>query len=320
MASVEICMNGNGELVTAHVDDLSDIFRDPGSFAWIDVGADEPESLRKLGAQLGIHQLAIESALDDQSRARVQLYDDLVFLEFFGLRRVDDELLADSIGLMAGAQYLITVRRHHAPDLEAIKTRWTNMRRNHFGIANGEGETGVQGASTAGTPPSVKLLYAILDELVDGYFIQVDWLGDLIEDLEERVIEEEMRSPQVEIQAIRTRLLRVRRLIAPEQEVLNTLLRRDVPIVPEGMIPYFADVHDHLLRIHDWMETYRDQLSSIVELQLSLQSNRLDRTMRTLTASSIILMTCSLIAGIYGMNFKHMPELDWREDTLRRYL
>jgi magnesium transporter len=84
-----------------------------------------------------------------------------------------------------------------------------------------------------------------------------------------------------------------------------------VPIVDESMVPYFADVHGHLLRIHDWLETYRDQVSSLVDLQISLQSHRLNETMRTLTAWSIILMACGLIAGIYGMNFAHMPELRW---------
>lgn len=304
-------MDHNGDIVNASLDDVPEILAHPEGFAWIDVDADDEATLKSLRGLLGIHQLAIESALDEQTRARIMLYDDLIYLEFFGLRRVGDDLVADRMGFMAGEQYLVTIRRNRQPNMEKVRERWSTMRNNHLGV-NGESGADASTHAKVKAPSSIKLLYAMLDELVDGYFVQVDWLGDLIEDLEERVIGEDTHNPQIEIQDIRTRLLRARRLLSPEQEVLNTLLRRDVPIIPEGIIPYFADVHDHLLRIHDWMETYRDQLSSIVDLQLSLQSNRLDRTMRTLTASSIILMVCSLIAGIYGMNFRHMPELDWR--------
>lgn len=304
-------MDHNGDIVNASLDDVPEVLAHPEGFAWIDVDADDEATLKSLRGLLGIHQLAIESALDEQTRARIMLYDDLIYLEFFGLRRVGDDLVADRMGFMAGEQYLVTIRRNRQPNMEKVRERWSTMRNNHLGV-NGESGPDASTHAKVKAPSSIKLLYAMLDELVDGYFVQVDWLGDLIEDLEERVIGEDTHNPQIEIQDIRTRLLRARRLLSPEQEVLNTLLRRDVPIIPEGIIPYFADVHDHLLRIHDWMETYRDQLSSIVDLQLSLQSNRLDRTMRTLTASSIILMVCSLIAGIYGMNFRHMPELDWR--------
>jgi magnesium transporter len=260
-----------------------------------------------------LHKLAVESALAKGERPKITLYEDMIYLEFYGLRLAGEEIETDEIGIFVGEKFLITVRRAGFPKLDHIRTRW-NDDQGSVTVPQTPGRIRFPWASHHADrrPPSTAiLLYAILDDLVDGYFPVVDWLGDQIEELESIVMGEKVREPQVAIQEMRTRLLRLRRLLSPQQEVLNTMLRRDVPIIPEAIIPYFADVHDHVLRIHDWMESYRDQLSTIVDLQLSMQSNRLNGTMRTLTAWSIILMGSSLIAGIYGMNFDHMPELQW---------
>jgi len=312
MAKIEISFDGNGIFRTVDFNELPSFLRHDHAFVWIDVDAANPEELSGLQAQFGLHRVAVESALAEQQRAKITLYDDMIYLEFYGLRLADDDVQADDIGIFVGEKFIITIRRNNLPSLEPIQNRWKDEQELVKGIAPRNNHTPGDGVRQARKPPSsAMLLYPILDELVDGYFPVVEWLGDEVEKLEDVVIASNSTSPNLDVQHMRTRLLRLRRLMSPEQEVLNSLLRRDVPIIDETVIPYFAEVYDHILRIHDWMESYRDQLSTIDDLQLSLQSNKLNETVRTLTARSIILMGSTLIAGIYGMNFVHMPELGW---------
>ena len=317
MAKIEICADGNGDFVTVGFDELPDILRRDHAFVWIDVDANEPEELEGLRSQFGLHRVDVENALAERQRPRISLYEDMLYLEFYGLRLEHEEIEADDIGIFVGEQFVITVRREGHPSLSNLQERWKEEQkqgRSANGHDKGENPQRLGEASrTRRRQPSAEmLLYSIMDDLVDDYFPVVDWLGDQIEDLEETVVQGNAAKPQLAIQTMRTQLLHLRRLLSPQQEVVNSLLRRDIPVIDDAMIPYFADVYDHLLRIHDWMESYRDHLSTIVDLQLAMQSNRLNRTMRTLTAWSIILMATTLIAGIYGMNFVHMPELDWR--------
>jgi len=314
MAKIEISFDGNGKFDTVGFDELPELLQREHAFVWLDVDANEPDELEGLREQFGLHRVDIEHALDRQQRPKISLYEDMLYLEFYGLRLENEEVETDDIGIFVGEQFIITARRDDRPPLDQIRERWREEQGRSNG-ANGNGTPNLQGRSIrakARRPSAPLMLYAILDDLVDGYFPVVDWLGEAIEDLEESVTEGNAQKPQLAIQRMRTKLLHLRRLLSPQQEVVNSLLRRDVPVIDEAIIPYFADVYDHLLRIHDWMESYRDHLSTIVDLQLSMQSNRLNRTMRTLTAWSIILMASTLIAGIYGMNFVHMPELAWR--------
>ncbi len=314
MAKIEISFDGEGKFDTVGFDELQSLLDREHAFVWLDVDANQPEELEGLREQFDLHRVDVEHALDREQRPKISLYDDMIYLEFYGLRQEDGEVLTDEIGIFVGDKFIITVRRDNRPSLDQIRQRWREEQARNNGANHESGRNRLGRAADAKPrrPSAPIMLYAILDDLVDAYFPVVDWLGQEIEDLEESVTEGNANRPQLDIQRLRTKLLRLRRLLSPQQEVVNSLLRRDVPVIDEAIIPYFADVHDHLLRIHDWMESYRDHLSTIVDLQISMQSNRLNRTMRTLTAWSIILMASTLIAGIYGMNFVHMPELNWQ--------
>lgn len=315
MSTINFLFDGQDPVGKAKLEQLSELLQPDDAFVWIDVDSGDPESLREVQALFGLHQLAVDSAMSLGEQSHITLYDDMIYLEFYGMQVVGENIVADDIGIFVGEKFLITVRTGDMPSVSRIRQRWADSQIRQQNGLNGSGSLQLRSSANREKPrkPStVTLLYGILDELVDGYFTVVDWLGNAIEELEEGVIESTVREPQLAIQSLRSKLLRMRRMMASEQDILNTLLRRDVPIIPESIIPYFADVHNHVLRIYDWTEMYRDQLATIVDLQLSMQSNKLNSTMRTLTASSIILMGGSLVAGIYGMNFKHMPELEWR--------
>jgi magnesium transporter len=207
------------------------------------------------------------------------------------------------LDVFLGKNYLITVHSAPITEIDEVATR---LGRNLTVIERGVGV----------------LLYSLLDTIVDHYFPTVERLGGEIEDLERRIVT--TRDPrgrerlQEEIFALRRQLLDLRQLLVPERDVLTALVRRDLPIVSKKATAYFQDVHDHLLRAADAVDVYRDLVSGALESYHATNSNGLNQTMRILTATSIILMSVTLIAGIYGMNFNpdaspfNMPELNAR--------
>ncbi|HYP21717.1 MAG TPA: magnesium transporter CorA family protein [Chloroflexia bacterium] len=153
------------------------------------------------------------------------------------------------------------------------------------------------------------LLYSMLDTIVDNYFPVVDSIVDRVEDLETEIFEHFNQEAIQSIFSLKKDLLGLRKVLAPERDVLNILVRRDLPIFDQQTLLYFQDLYDHIVRITDSVDTYRDLLSSALDSYLSMQSNRLNITVQTLTSLSIILMSVAAVAGWYGMNFAGMPEL-----------
>jgi len=293
VATIQLCFDGDGSRVEPDFDDLHEVLGTHPSLVWIDLDIKEQDALRELAEQLDLHQLAVDSALLENERPQVTVYDDMIFVEFYGLKENGTDPELDEISIFVGRNYLITVRIDDSPGIDSVYSRWIDEGHKPRDISSG------------------MLLYALLDEIVDSYFPMVDALGDRIEELEERLLEETLNRPQLEIHQVRKELLRLRQVLAPQREVLNKLVRRDVPLIDDQVIIYMSDVYDHMLRVLDWLDSYRDMLTTLFDVQLAIQSHRLDRVIRTLTSSSIMLMVATLIAGIYGMNFVHMPELEW---------
>jgi magnesium transporter len=133
----------------------------------------------------------------------------------------------------------------------------------------------------------------------------------LLETAQEQIFEEQDTSNQQYIFHIIRTLVGIRRVLGPERDVMNALVRRDIPIIESSTIIYFQDVYDHILRVSETIDTYRDLVSGAIDVQLAITSNRLNEVVKRMTALSIILMSVTLIASIYGMNFARMPELDW---------
>ncbi len=202
------------------------------------------------------------------------------------------ELYISEVDMFLGKNYLITVHYKPLPDLEEAEHRWMrNVKRLEWGI-------GV-------------LLYSLLDTIVDQYFPVVDALVDEAETLEDRMFAGTVRRSAItsDLLELKKRFLALRRVVTPERDVLNVLTNRDNPMFDEHVVVYFRDVYDHITRLADTLDLYRDQLSTVMDANLSIVSNELNAVMRTLTVASIILMVDSLIAGIYGMNFVNIPEL-----------
>lgn len=293
---ITVNVHANGKILENDlpISSVSDVLKEKDHLLWLDVIDPTPDDLRLLAQEFSLHRLAMEDVSRRHQRPKVDQYQDFIFIVFYAMQSTPQrpfELI--EVELFAGKNYVITIHDGELALLGEIRDRWCE---------NAE----VIGDRTAGL-----LVYSILDALVDGYFPCIDELSDRIEDIEERVFQRFDAETQKEIFRLKKVLLAIRRVVAPERDVLNVLVRRDSPIFDESTIIYFQDVYDHLLRVTDAVDTYRDLMSSALDAYLSVTSNRLNQVMKTLTASSIILMSMTLVASVYGMNFDRMPELHW---------
>ncbi|TMD75293.1 MAG: magnesium/cobalt transporter CorA [Chloroflexi bacterium] len=225
---------------------------------------------------------------------QVEEYESFYFVVFYSvsLNANSPELDICELDMFLGKNYLITVHNGHILELDEVEQRWTrNAKQLEWGV-------GV-------------LLYTLLDTIVDRYFPVVDEMVNQAEELEDQLFTGAVRQAVFtqELLEVRKRFLTLRRIATPERDALNTLTNRDNPIFDEHALVYFRDVYDHITRLADTIDLYRDQLSTTMDANLSIVSNDLNKVMRTLTSASIILMADSLLAGIWGMNFVNIPEL-----------
>jgi magnesium transporter len=278
------------------LDEVSEVLKRPDELVWIDVVDPSDADLALLKQEFDFHPLALEDVVNFVQRPKLDTYDRYGLLFFRALVPHDDRertIELAQIGIFFGQNYVVTVHQRAIPALDDINHRWK------------------QHLAQVGQHSAGMLLYSILDAVVDGYFPVLDEISDRMADLEERVFDDYDPECQQDIFRLKKELVSIRRIVAPEREVLNILLRRDTPIFEPEVQVYLQDVYDHILRVTDEADTYRDLLSSALEFQLATTSNRLNQVMKTMTALSIVLMSTTLIASIYGMNFVHMPELKW---------
>ena len=293
MISLSVNIDGKGRHSDVPLDKIGEVLaKGTRSLLWLDVVSPTDDDFRLLSEEFAFHPLAIEDAAKRSQRPKIEFYDRYVFLIFYEVELAASPN-AQQISFFVGSNYLVTVHDRTCTAIAETAARWTDH----------PTEVGQRGVSS--------LVYSLLDAIVDEYFPISDALSDRIDDLEARIFESRDTRPQREIFALRKDLAAIRRVLGPERDVLNVLLRRDTPVFDDEAIPYFQDVYDHVLRVTDNVDAHRDLLGSALDSYLSVTSNRLNQIMKTLTASSIILMSMTLVASIYGMNFDNIPELHW---------
>ena len=294
---IKVRVHAEGAVVDRDLplDRISDVLAAEGTLLWVDVIAPSGDELDLIEEEFGFHNLAIEDASLIHERPKVDQYDDFLLIIFYAMSHDDSAsgISLQQLSIFAGTNFVVTLHGAELPILDAISDRWQV---NHDRIKN----------HAAGL-----LVYSILDALVDEYLPVADRISDRIDQIEESIFGRFDATAQQEIFRLKRDLINIRKVLTPERDVLNVLMRRDTPVYNDETVRYFQDIYDHLLRVLDSVDTYRDLLSSALDSHLSVLSNRMNKVMKTLTASSIILMSMTLVAGIYGMNFVHMPELEW---------
>jgi magnesium transporter len=278
----------------AAFDQVSTILRDKDAVLWVDVADPTAEEIARVGQEFGFHPLALEDVAHGDQRPKLDLFDGYRFIVFYGLTLDIIRCHSHEINIFFSERYLVTFHDGSMSVVARIGERW-------------------QAAPDAVSEHEAAfLLYSLLDALVDGYFPVLDEIAERADRIEEAIIVGGKPALQGDILQLRRDLLMIRRVAGPERDVLNELVRRDQPFFSRDEIVYFQDVYDHLLRVTEMVDISRDVLSGLLDANLSMVSYQLGVLVKRLTSYSIILMTTTLIAGIYGMNFVNMPELDWR--------
>lgn len=262
---------------------------------WTDVADPTNEDFLSLAKEFGFHPLSIEDCIKGHQRPKIEEYTGYYFMVVYEADFVNDDkhLELREIGIFLGANFIVTVHRQPIDAITLVNRLWPEW----------------SSRSVVGTGT---LAYLLIDAVVDNYMIILDSISDLIDDLEDKLFTDFQPHLIEEIFRIKKNLLYLRRFISPLRDVLNVMLRREQPIFSTETYVYFQDVFDHAIRVADNIDSLRDILSSIMDVYLSLSGNRMNIIMKRLTSISTILMSVTLIAGIYGMNFDFMPELKWR--------
>jgi magnesium transporter len=281
----------DGEVDLAHAYEAC---RTSGCFAWIGLKSPSMDEFESLRREFGLHPLAVEDAVHAHQRPKIEMYGDTALLVLKTARYVDPTEVVDlgEIMMFAGPDFVITVRHGEGSDLKEVRER------------------------LEGTPELLRLgpgavVHAIVDKVVDDYQPAIDGLEQDVDELEAEVFSSARPDRTERIYKLKRETLEFYHATAPLLDPVDGLARGRFGIVPADIQAYFRDVHDHLLRVHEQLDSLRDLLTSILQANLAQVTVRQNEDVRKISAAVAILAVPTMIAGIYGMNFKHMPELGW---------
>ncbi|MDM7920265.1 MAG: magnesium/cobalt transporter CorA [Methanosarcina sp.] len=269
----------------------------PGMNLWINVdGLDQIGIIEKLGSYFGVHPLTLEDVLNTGQRPKMEDYDSYIYaiLKMMILDEKRKEIIIDQVSIIFGSNYILSFQERERDIFNPIRDRLKNpasrLRKNGVDL----------------------LAYSLMDAVVDNYFLILEHVGEEIENLEEELIVDPVPETLKAIQKHKRDMITLRRSVWPLRELINSLQRTESELINETTQLYLRDVYDHTIQVIDSIEAFRDILSSMVDVYLSSLSNRMNDVMKVLTIIATIFIPLTFIAGVYGMNFEYMPELEWR--------
>jgi magnesium transporter len=267
-------------------------FRNSAGITWINAEClDQPAVLQSLAEVYRIHPLTVEDILDSGQRPKIEEFDNYLFITLKAVSPSAD-LEFEQISLVLTVDTVITFQEKTGDYFDGIRKR----------ILNNAGRIRRMSADY--------LAYLLIDAVVDEYFAVLDGLGSGIEEFEDRAIDENDVTLIQDIQKFKQSLLRVRRVVWPLRESLSLLMRLDSPWIGRDLGPFLKDLSDHAVQAAETVETYRELMAGVMEVNLSAVSNRMNKVMKVLTIISTIFIPLTFIVGVYGMNFRVMPELE----------
>jgi len=272
-------------------------FRETSTVTWINVdGVHDAAVIEKLGTHFGLHPLILEDIMTTSQRPKMEDLGDYVYLVLqmaeFGTN--DGKIAMEQMSLVFGKNFVLSFQEEPGDTFDPVRER----------IRKGKGRIRKMGPDY--------LAYALLDAVVDDYFIVLERLGERIECLEDELVADPRRQTLNTIHELKREMLLLRKSIWPLREAISRLERAESPLVMKETGIFLRDVYDHVIQIIDNIETYRDMLSGMLDIYLSSLSNRMNEVMKFLTIIGTIFIPLTFLAGVYGMNFKFMPELGWR--------
>lgn len=272
-------------------------FNEKPTVKWINIeGLHDVEMIEKIGQHFNLHPLTLEDILNTGQRPKSDDFDDYTYIVFKMLRyeEKEQEVRSEQVSLIIGADFLISFQEMAGDVFDSVRNR----------IKNGKGR--IRRLS------SDYLAYTLMDAVVDHYFLILEIFGEKIEFLEDEILENPTPRALESIYEMRGEMIYLRRQIWPMREILSRLEKGASPFIRESTGMYLKDIYDHTIQVMDSIESFRDILAGLLDIYLSTISNKMNEVMKVLTIIATLFIPITFVAGVYGMNFKYMPELDWR--------
>ncbi|MEW6610500.1 MAG: magnesium/cobalt transporter CorA [Patescibacteria group bacterium] len=257
---------------------------------WLDIDEPTKREGELLSSFFHFHSLAIEDCWEEVNHPKVDDYGDYLFIIFHEPRTTEKRFTTKEVEFFLGGSFLVTFHKSSLPHIKEVQMQ---LEKRPELFSRG---------------PDF-LLYLILDDIIDNYFPVLDKIESRIDELEDSIVVNPSRDMVNGIFVLKREVLHLKKVIGPQREILNRFTRAEFPLVAKTSLVYYRDLYDHIYRIYDLAESFRDLLSGALDAYLSSLSNRMNEIMKVLTVITTILLPLSLIAGIYGMNFHFMPEL-----------
>jgi magnesium transporter len=287
MSHTRLYRNGKLERENFSVSEISERLQEPDACVWLDYCEPTQADLATISQELQLHPLAVEDAVNEHQRPKLDRYESHLFMSAYTLRLDTEsgELHTSEVSVFILPRALVTVRKDHGVEIDGVLARWDESK-----------DLAEHGVSF--------LLWGLLDDIVDGHFEAVQSLDTEIESLEDLLFDERPQEAAVQRRSfeLRKSLVLLRRLVVPMREVVNSLMRRDLGVVDQGMGPYYQDVYDHVMRATDWTESLRDLVTTILETNIAIQGNRMNLAMKKVTSWAAIIAVPTAITGFYGQN------------------
>jgi magnesium transporter len=267
------------------------------SVTWINVdGLKHTDQIENIGKQYDLHPLVLEDIVNTTQRPKIDEYEGYIFMVLKMLYYDENEsIVIEQVSFVLGKNYVITFQESEGDVFNSIRER---LRHAHGRIRGLKSDY---------------LMYALIDAVVDNYFSLIETLGNKIEDLETELFSGTARDNiNIEVQQLKREILKVRRAIFPLRDIINRIEKGEHPFIYKRTITYYRDVYDHLIQVSENIDIYREMIWSLMDMYMTTISNRMNEVMKVLTIMSSIFIPLTFLAGIYGMNFKYMPELEYR--------
>jgi len=271
-------------------------FKDKPTVTWINIdGLHQLDIIEKLGAHFGLHPLLLEDISNTEQRPKMEDYGDYIFIVLKMLYRHDNsgEIEGEQVSLILGANFVISLQEREGDVFDPVRER----------IRKAKGRIRKAGADY--------LAYALLDVIVDNYFVTLENTGEKIEGTEEQLSLDPSPGVLQSVHKLKKEMIFLRKSVWPLRELVSGLERCESPLIHESTSAYLRDVYDHTIQIIDTVESYRDTISGLLDIYLSSISNKMNEVMKVLTIFASIFIPLTFIVGVYGMNFEFMPELKW---------
>jgi magnesium transporter len=272
------------------------LFKDKPTVTWINIdGIHQVEIIEKIGTYFGIHSLILEDIMNTGQRPKMEDFEDYIFVvvKMIYYDEKDNEIKAEQVSLLLGSNFVISFQEKEGDVFDPIRER----------IRKAKGRITKMKADY--------LAYALVDTIVDHYFMVLEKLGEKIEGMEEELVTNPTPETLQTIHTLKRELIFLRKSVWPLREVISVLERGESSLIDESTGIYLRDVYDHTIQVIDTIETFRDMVSGMLDIYLSSISNRMNEVMKVLTIMATIFIPLTFIAGVYGMNFKYIPELEW---------